>query len=525
VSDLPLQDESSSRRFELIAIACALAIFCAASFACAILSDGFLEADSVTHYLYARFAVTERHFLVNIWGRPLVTWLYSYPAYIFGRMGVRLTSLLLALTCAFVAYAIARGQKYRWASLALIFTLAQPLVFLHSFSELTELPFAALIGLAFLAYQRRQFLVMTILVALSPLARPEGFGFLVLAMIALIAHRRWWWIPLLVVPLLWWDYQGWLEYGSPRYQTGLPGWLQWALWLKHEWPYAQETLYNRGSIFHFLMLMPAVASPLIFPATCVGAWWFARSARQLRSRPLDHRAVCDVLILLIPLFILAGHSILYATGKMASSGEMRYMLVVAPFWGLLGARGWQWLAERLNWKHPLLWASVISIAPAMINVRIYIAGETIGYHILPLHLNNDMIIARRVARLYKTWPTREEYPRVLAAHPGVCYFLDISPTGKLQTREWKRSTIEDAPRGTILIWDPIYGVYNSDAARSVPESAIEDAGWVYDEIGSELINDPDAPDNERWSVWFSPENWEGAATDPAVTSLAPVPLQ
>ena len=59
--------------------------------------------------------------------------------------------------------------------------LAQPLLFLHSFSELTELPFAALIGLSFLAYQRRQFLLMAVLVAISPLSRPEGFGFLLLA--------------------------------------------------------------------------------------------------------------------------------------------------------------------------------------------------------------------------------------------------------------------------------------------------------------------------------------------------------
>ena len=91
-------------------------------------------------------------------------------------MGVRTTSLLLALVCGFVAYAIARRERFRWPALALIFTLAQPLVFLHSFSELTELPFAALIGLAFVAYQRRQFLVMTILVCSLRLRGPKDLG-------------------------------------------------------------------------------------------------------------------------------------------------------------------------------------------------------------------------------------------------------------------------------------------------------------------------------------------------------------
>ncbi len=48
------------------------------------------------------------------------------------------------------------------------------------FSELTELPFAFLLAAAFLAYVRRWFFLMAILIGLSPLGRPEGFGFLIL---------------------------------------------------------------------------------------------------------------------------------------------------------------------------------------------------------------------------------------------------------------------------------------------------------------------------------------------------------
>src|SRR5207248_972568 len=146
--------------------------------------------------------------------------------------------------------------------------------FLHSFSELTELPFAALIGVACLAYQRRQFLIMSILVAISPLSQPEGFGFLLLAAIALIAHRRWWWLILLPLPTFLWDYRGWQMYGTPQYSNAmhLPQSLQWILWLKENWPYAAQSVYGRGSIFHYAMLMPAVTSPLIFPATCLGVW-------------------------------------------------------------------------------------------------------------------------------------------------------------------------------------------------------------------------------------------------------------
>src|SRR3954470_13538975 len=137
VSD-PQSTASSARRDNLIAALIAAVVFSSLSIYESFASPGFLEADSCTHYLYARFALREPHYLVNVWGRPLVTGLYALPAHLAGRFGVHLTSLALALTCAAAAYLIAAGQRYRWPALALLFTLAQPLVFLHSFSELTE---------------------------------------------------------------------------------------------------------------------------------------------------------------------------------------------------------------------------------------------------------------------------------------------------------------------------------------------------------------------------------------------------
>jgi hypothetical protein len=112
-------------------IVLATVIFASLSLAAAIASDGFLEADACTHYLYARFAIGETHYLVNVWGRPFVTGLYAIPATLAGRMGVRVTSLVCALLIATIAWRIA-DLKFRWPALGFI-SLAQPLVFLHLF--------------------------------------------------------------------------------------------------------------------------------------------------------------------------------------------------------------------------------------------------------------------------------------------------------------------------------------------------------------------------------------------------------
>src|SRR5687767_1923592 len=166
------------RRADLAAVLAAAVVFAALSLACAISSEAFVTADACLHYLYAKYAFSRPAYLVDVWGRPVCTALYALPAALGGRLGVRVMSLLLALATAGATCRIARGQGVRRPALAFIFVLAQPLLFLHSFGEMTELPFAALLAFAFLAYQSRRWLVAALLVSLLPLARPEGFGFL-----------------------------------------------------------------------------------------------------------------------------------------------------------------------------------------------------------------------------------------------------------------------------------------------------------------------------------------------------------
>src|ERR1051325_3030413 len=193
----------------------AMGMFAGLSLSAAVASRAFQEADACTHYLYARFALrANQHFLLtDVWGRPFCTAIYSIPALIGGRLGVRAMSMMLALSIAMISMRIAQKQGYRRPVLALIFVLAQPVLFLHSFSELTELPFAFLVALGFWAYQSKQWLAMALLAGLMPTARPEGFGFLLLGAAALLLHRKWFWLPVLMLPLAVWSVGGWTQFG------------------------------------------------------------------------------------------------------------------------------------------------------------------------------------------------------------------------------------------------------------------------------------------------------------------------
>lgn len=461
----------------------AIAIFAALSVAGSITSEGFLEADSCTHYLYARFAFEHPHYFVNIWGRPICTGIYAIPAAVAGRFGVHLVSLSLAIGCGLAAMRIARNQNYRWPALALIFTLAQPLVYLHSFSELTELPFALLLILAFWAYQQRRMLVMAILIALTPLSRPEGFGFIGLAALALVVHRRWWWLFVLPIPLLVWNHFGWMLYGKSG---------PWWRWLIDQWPYSPESLYRSGNLLHFVALLPAVVSPFVFPFVCIGIAASVNAIRKVRWNPSPVE-LNQCLIAAIPLSILVGHSVLYALGKMASSGEIRYMLIVAPFWGLLGARGWEWVATRFHWRAPHVWAGVAALLPIVFNAY---------YRVLPLVLHEDWIRARRAATWYEVSGIRADFPRIAAAHQGLFYFLDIATTDGTRAIEWKQDSLANPAPGVIVFWDPMYSIYNSDAARKVTLEDLERAGWID-------VTDQSTTMGGGWRLLVSPQTASG----------------
>lgn len=519
----PAHALSGPRRWMPVALA--IGIFSALSLAAAITSAGFLEADACTHYLYSRFAWEEWHYFTNVWGRPFCTTIYSFGAVASGLTGARATSLLLALGMGLVTMRIARNQGYQLPVLALIFTLAQPLVFLHSFSVLTELPFAFLLACAFLAYQQRQWFLTALFVGLLPTARPEGFGFIGLALLALVLHRRLRYLPVLFLPLMAWSIAGWYMHDMPQ-----PWYLEWFLWLKKNWPYSETSAYASGHPLHFVALLPAIVSPFVFPALFLGVW---RSLELRNPRFLsiewwkeNHRRRCQFLIAFIPLIILAGHSFLYWQGKMASNGELRYMMVVAPFWALLAAQGWEWAFARADLRAPVLCAGIAAMLP--------IAANSV-WKVVPIQLTKEQVRAQAAAEWYEDHPLQDRYPRLLATDRTLYYFLDISTGNRERSAEYHPDVLDNPPPGVALIWDPIYGQYNADSRLARTMHELEAAGWVPVHVFARiaptiatgainrLARTVQSDEVGEWIVFFSPRDIDGRPTPPSLQVPLPIP--
>jgi hypothetical protein len=454
-------------------------------------SRGFLESDGATHFIFARHALEQPIYFVDVWGRPLCTAILALPAFCGGLIGARLASMAVAVACGIAAMQIARGQGLRWPVLALIFTLGSPLVFLHSFSELTELPFALVVALAVLCYQRRAWWAMAIFTSVAPLGRPEGFFFLGLCAFALLIEKKW--LPILALPIgvIAWSVAGHLMVG--------PADRPWWLWIADHWPYESGSEYPKGPIVYFLGILPMVVGPFALPAMWIGIW---RNFAGANWR--DHRGRVDFVIAGLPLAILIGHSLLFWLGKFSSSGSARYLLIVAPLWGCLCARGWEWIFTRFNWQRPASWAALAVVLPGMVNWI---------YPFLPLKQSASWNQAQKIVRWYEVSSRHADYPRVMANHPGIFFYLNASPWDRRRVLPWSMQDIEHPQSGVLLLWDREFCTQNSDPKLVASLQRISSAGWIEDDAATAIsdANYADIPTLElkfdrqdQWVIFRSP---------------------
>jgi 4-amino-4-deoxy-L-arabinose transferase-like glycosyltransferase len=430
-------------------------VYAIVSTAMSLASRACLEADGVTHYLYARFAFEVPAYFTDVWARPVRMLIHAAPAHFFGLHGVRAASLICAIACAWLTYAIARHLKWPRPGLAGFFVLAQPLFFLHSFSELTEVPFALLAAAAFLCLLRRWWPAFALICGAMPASRPEGLGFVLLAVVMLILHRRWFWLPLVAMPVLVWNTAGWHLSGS---DAG-----PWHRWLIDHVPYSNHSLYPAGRITRFLEVLPSVVSPLVLPAILVGTAGLIRRDDDEPTTPLFRWRLPDAwLIALIPWGMLAVHSILHATGRMSSSGEPRYLLAATPFWALLAARGWTMFAERFQWRHPWRYAAAAACVPIVANV---------AWRVVPLREQPDAMLAREIVRWYRESGTAASHPKLYATNPLVLFEADQMPG------DASRDLVARRPPRCVFVYDSLYASFNADPRMIVTPEAFDAAGW------------------------------------------------
>jgi len=288
--------------------------------------DSF-QQDGGFHFLYARSAWKHPGMFVEVWPRPLFTFLYSFPAQL-GYLPAKLLTVIITLVTAYQTFRLAQQLQLEHPTWVAPLLFLQPSYLMLSADTMTEPLFALILVVALRLHEMKKEFAGMAVASLLILARPEGFFIGVLWGIWILLDRRsmstiWqrftstailaagaslWWLAALML-------------------TGNP------LFIRDNWPPewgVTSSADRSGAFWDYAHRLPNIAGPLLCALLILGL-----------ISALARRRLGTVTSVFLSFFLL--HSVFRSLGLFGSTGYARYFVCVAPAIALLTLAGWNQL--------------------------------------------------------------------------------------------------------------------------------------------------------------------------------------
>lgn len=448
-------------------------------------SPGTFNDDDVTHFFMARDSVHDPTLWLSLWGRPLFTFLYAWPAQL-GYAAVEITTALVSAITLVMTAKVARLLDVRAVVPAVLFTAFQPFTWKLGYAGLVE-PLAALVLLtgvwAFLEHRDR---LCAVLLGLVPLTRLELIVVLPILLIPLWRRRTAWTMPLSAIGLLLWIGGGWLAYGEP-------------LWLLDQ---LASNRFDRSfaggrSLVHYFRAIPLWTGGAILPLFLLGLLEAERPRGTSRAgapvRPVTGRVIVRALVVgvVVTLALLAWD----AHDRGGSVGYLRHLVSIGPLIALLAARGvdrfpgaprmgWGLAAlalalcvltaelrwDLLVWEHPVWrdaepWIWTIACGGALGAMALHrmsrhwalgvalVAGATTLVAERPIGLDPE----RQAMADAVTWVKTHRPGRVVAVNHPWYFFLGGFDRNDPRFKTLDQATLATLPPGALVVWESHFG--------------------------------------------------------------------
>jgi hypothetical protein len=409
-------------------------------------------ADTFVHYQMSRYSWIHPELLLNQWGKPVFTVLFS-PIAQFGLKAVIWTNLALIFFEAYLVLKIANQLQLKRSWLAPLLFLTCPVVFDNAVSALTEI-ICALFLILFIHWSlKRKFAVAAFILSFMPFARSEGFVVLGIAAMFFFFTRRWKYLPFLAFGSIVLNTIGFCY-------TGLP------LWIFESNPYVHTeiTAYGSGSFFHFFiwsipvfgigfffLLKYTWNSAIGIPNRVKSDWNGLNNSEESKVFALKHQVLFWIVLGSFWGYFMA-HTTLWWLGMWASLGLLRVMFVVAAPLVIIA------LIEMNKFldAQPRLgkWNSV--------KVLVFVlCGTAFGSNTLILGAFGAPVeygIEESVLDNMHQWMLAENIKtegRVFAGHAYVTVLLNIDPNDYSKNHQLRDFMF--AQSGDLIVWDGHYG--------------------------------------------------------------------
>ncbi|HVN49398.1 MAG TPA: hypothetical protein VMU30_11335 [Bacteroidota bacterium] len=384
-------------------------------------SNGFYYIDECAHYLYCRFVLQALPTTVQMWHRPLPQWLFALPAQL-GHTFTMFFALALFLVLLWMAWRIAVSHRIKHAEWVVLLVGLQPTLFDVSYACMTEVPAAFMITLSYLYHRKEKHGWALSFASAVFLCRTEMYLFAGIMFLVYLWKREWKILPLVLLgPMLW--------IGSTTIISGN------IMTFFREWKtFAQIGKFIPGiPVTHYFTHLYAIfgaAQVLLFAA---GAVFIAKAKRSA-----EFGIIYGTIFATLILHTLAGAEIFHFT---ASIGELRYIAVVGPLFGIVSVYGLSEFLDRLKSPRRQLMVSLVVMSVVVFHC-------TLATH--PRRWENYEKIVVDLTHGIQT-----EFPHLilLTNHCAAAYAMDVVPSGNTCIASLNVHTLALYPE-SIILWDP-----------------------------------------------------------------------
>lgn len=392
--------------------------------------------DSVLHYLYSKYAFEHHGLFFNHWAKPLFVLLSSTFAQ-FGFTGIKVFNVVVMLFTSYFTYLSIVRLKIQNAIVGPLILLFSPLVFVLTFSGLTEPLFALFLILSIYLTLSQKLIPALILISFLPFIRSEGLFYLGIFALYLVLQKKWKTLPLLLTGHVLYSVAGYAFYKD-------------LFWIFTKIPYAKmSSTYGNGNAFHFVHQMNYVVGIPIYILFWLGVFtviW--KIIKQKIQRDFF------VLIFLGFFCFFIAHSIFWYMGIFNSMGLKRVLISVAPLASIIALLGFNTVTTFF--QHQKIRLILQGLFVAYLIVFPFTSNPAAIKWESDFSLSTDQIMAQKVSEFVQQLPNKKR--RYFYTHPYLSMVLHTDHFDEGKRLELNGEYNRLMQKGDLIIWENWFAV-------------------------------------------------------------------
>jgi len=412
----------------------------------AVNTDGTCDSgDSITHFLFSKYAFQHPENFLNHWAKPLFV-LLSAPFAQFGFVGIKIFNCTIAAITAWLSYQTAKKLNLKNSWLAALFLCFTPGYFIHIFSGLTEPLFSLLIILGIYCLLNNRLWLAVFAISFLPFVRSEGLIIIGVFSFYLIINKQYIYLPGLVFGHLFFSIAGIFYYHD-------------LLWVFTKIPYINSSgKYGHGNLSHFIIQLNYILGIPLYTLLGLGFIkkiidFFVRKKTVLNNQSLKSAETWLIYAAFLTFFI--AHTLFWYYGIFESMGLKRVFVGVLPLAVIIALKGFNFVKEFFNQKAILSHFAAIIIAGFVIIFPFVPNPASVNWS-RDLSLSADEVLITDAANYIQANFPQNTF--IYYTHPYISLLMNRDPFNGLYNQELKDMATENRPKHYLVIWDNWFSV-------------------------------------------------------------------